>query len=494
MSMATLAELAHLHTRLGGGAVEHLERLVASWSMLADLCFADLLLFAPVANGDDARFVVLGQVRPTTAQTLHREDLVGRVIDEVERPLVARAFRLGEIVEGEIAVSARGERARSQCIPVRHGPEPVGVLTRESLSLVGRSPGDLEREYVETFGRLARMIEDGTFPFAVDAPHEDAPRVGDGVLVLDATARVNYASPNAVSALHRIGVHTNSEGMRLDEVGFDIAAVDSAFARAEPVTEEVEPRPEVTVLVRCIPLLDDARPTGALVLLRDVTDLRRRDRLLLSKDATIREVHHRVKNNLQTISSLLRLQSRRLRSSEGRKALAESEQRARSIALVHEVLSREPGEQVGFGEIVDLLVRMAEEVVLGPRPVCFAVRGEAGELAAQVATPLSVVLNELLQNAVEHAFAGGEGPPGPDPCEDRVDVVLDNDGVRLAVEVTDNGRGLPPGFEIERTTSLGLSIARDLVRSQLGGTIAMRSAGGAGTRVELRVPLRLPGA
>ena len=487
--MATLAELARLHTCLSDVAVEHLERLVASWSMLADLCFADLLLFAPVAGADDARFVVLGQVRPTTAQTLYREDLVGRTIDDLERPLVARAFRLGEIVEGEITVSARGERARSQCIPVRSAPQPLGVLTRESVAMVGRTPGDLERVYVETFGRLARMIADGTFPYAVDAPHEDAPRVGDGVLVLDATARVDYASPNAVSALHRIGVYSNSEGMRLDEIGFATAAVDQALATAEPVTEEVEPRPEVTVLVRCIPLLDDARPTGALVLLRDVTDLRRRDRLLLSKDATIREVHHRVKNNLQTISSLLRLQARRLRSPEGRAALAESERRVRSIALVHEVLSREPGEQVAFGEIVDLLVRMAEEGVLTPRPVDITVRGEAGELPAQVATPLSVVLNELLQNAVEHAFAS-DGAPRRDDSGDRVDVALDNDGKRLVVEVRDNGRGLPEGFEIERTTSLGLSIARDLVRSQLGGTIDMRSD--AGTRVELRVPLWPP--
>ena len=79
--------------------------------------------------------------------------------------------------------------------------------------------------------------------------------------------------------------------------------------------------------------------TGAVVLLRDVSDLRRRDRLLVSKDATIREIHHRVKNNLQTISSLLRLHGRRLESHEARAALEESVRRIRSIALVHETLS-----------------------------------------------------------------------------------------------------------------------------------------------------------
>src|SRR5207302_67420 len=126
---------------------------------------------------------------------------------------------------------------------------------------------------------------------------------------------------------------------------------------------------EITVLLRCLPLLDSSlsgdesspvtqEVTGAVVLLRDISELRRRDRLLVSKDATIREIHHRVKNNLQTISSLLRLQGRRLESPEGRTALRESERRIRSIAIVHEILSREAGDQVPFDEIVRSLVRM----------------------------------------------------------------------------------------------------------------------------------------
>ena len=144
--------------------------------------------------------------------------------------------------------------------------------------------------------------------------------------------------------------------------------------------------------------------TGAMVLLRDVTDLRRLDRLLLSKDAAIREVHHRVKNNLQTISSLLRLQARRLEPGKGQEALREAERRVRSIALVHEILSREPGDEVPFDEIVGSLVRMAEDSVVSGDRIEIQVTGDVGEVAADVATPLAVVLAELLQNAVEHAF------------------------------------------------------------------------------------------
>ena len=98
-----------------------------------------------------------------------------------------------------------------------------------------------------------------------------------------------------------------------------------------------------------------------MLLVRDVTDLRKRDRLLISKDATIREIHHRVKNNLQTISSLLRLQARRLENPEAKAAVSESVRRIRTIALVHESLSREPGDDVTFIEIVRPLLRLAEE-------------------------------------------------------------------------------------------------------------------------------------
>jgi two-component sensor histidine kinase len=234
--------------------------------------------------------------------------------------------------------------------------------------------------------------------------------------------------------------------------------------------------------------------------MRDVTDVRRLDRLLLSKDAAIREVHHRVKNNLQTISALLRLQARRLPPGGGKVALFESERRVRSIAIVHEILSREPGDQVPFDEIVTSLIRMAEDSVVLARELRFEVTGGLGEVPADVATPLAVVLAELLQNAVEHAF------PDPAPCEDgtrpveaesvplppghvRVDLV--NDLTSLVLEVVDDGVGLPPGFDIDASESLGLSIVRDLVRSQLGGSITMRPRddGATGTVVSIELPV-----
>jgi two-component sensor histidine kinase len=496
--VASLAELARFFTRLDAGAIAHLQRLAAGWGLLADFCFADLLLWGKVGEqreGATGRFVVLGQVRPTTAQTVYRSDWVGSVLGEESRPLVARVFRHGEIIDGEITDTPIKERVRVLCIPVRHEGQVIAVLTRESAPSFGRQLGELERTYINVFNRFAQMISTSVYPFdAEDAESDDAPRVGDGVMVLESSGRVDYTSPNAVSTLHKLGVHANAEGLRFSELGLEENVVRTAFAIGAPVTEELTRGPDVTVLMRGIPLIEAGRVTGAVVLMRDITELRRRDLLLLSKDVTIREIHHRVKNNLQTISSLLRLQGRRLATSEAKHVVEESVRRIRSIALVHEVLSREAGDDVAFVEVVKPIVTMAAESMSSPdHPIKFEVEGDGGILPARVATPIAVVLNELLQNAAKHAYPREldlSRAPG------RVVVQIDRDPAALMLSVIDDGVGLPAGFELDRSAGLGLSIVRTLVTTELAGDLEITRGPGAGalpgTRVTLRLPVELP--
>jgi two-component system, sensor histidine kinase PdtaS len=476
--VASLADLVQEHADLASPVITHLERLVAGWGVLSDLCFADLLLFVPVMEPPES-FVVVGQVRPTTSQTLH-------IVDTDERQIVARAWTLGSVVEDEVQIASRSERARLVCIPVRFQDQLVAIMTRESALAVGRRPGQLERVYVEVFDRLARMVARGEYPFPVDETQfAETPRVGDGVLVLDASARVDYASPNAVNALHRLGLYAGIDGLRLDEAGLEQNAVSTAYLARIPQVEEVGDG-ETSVIIRCVPLLDHGAVTGALVLLRDVSDLRRRDRLLMSKDAAIREVHHRVKNNLQTISSLLRIQARRMDNGSARHALEESERRVRSIAVVHEILSRDTTDEVDFNDILPSLVRMAEDMGSSDRLLRIHYRGETGPLQAAVATPLAVVLNELFQNAAEHAWPAEDGSSDA-PSMLKVDLELTRHDDELRVVVHDDGVGLPPDFSIDHTSTLGLSIVRDLVGSQLGGKIEMRTDGG--TVVEITIPV-----
>ena len=472
--MTSLADLTRAHSSLDRDDVDHLHRLTAEWAFLADLCFADLLLYVQAATG---KWLVIDQVRPATSQTIYITDYIGTWAAG-SAPTIERAAIDGIVVEADIDLPGDldgGGAARMVAIPVRRDGRVIAVLTKEWVERTGRASGELERNYSIIFEQFVHMIEAGTFPFPGRvADSSAAPRVGDGVLALDASGAVSYVSPNANSALHRVGIQANPVGMRLAELGFHDGPVRQAFERHEPVVEEFEQGADVTLLCRCVPLLTGATPeaqvVGGLLLIRDVTELRKRDRLLLSKDATIREIHHRVKNNLQTISSLLRLQARRLSSPEAKSAVSESVRRIRTIALVHESLSREPGEDIAFIEIVRPLLRLAEEGLQSPdRPVHFTVLGTSGRIPANTATPLSVVLTELLQNAVDHGFP--EGSSGG-----HVAVLLDMRGSRLRIRVVDDGRGVDPGFDLDSTTGLGLSIVRTLVTTELNGVIEMRPA------------------
>jgi two-component system, sensor histidine kinase PdtaS len=472
-----LPDLLSQRTDLEGEEAEHLGRLVGEWQLLADLAFADLLLMCRERGGGD--LLVVAQMRPYTAQTVYQEDQVGRVIGRREAHFTWRAFEGERIVREGDPVWRDGVPIRVEGIPVRFRDRVIAAISQQANLATARTPSRLELTYLQTAGDLSVMIAEGTFPFeAVEPDPEALPRVGDGLLRLDVQGRVEYASPNAVSAYRRLGITEIAPGRPFVEIDLEPEPVLRTLRVREPIESEVE-RGGAVALRRAIPLLAGGELTGAFVLVRDVSDLRSRERALQLKEATIREIHHRVKNNLQTVASLLRIQARRIGSPEVRQALEESERRIRAIALVHDSLTAERGDVVDFDAVASELVGMVRDGIAAP-DVAVSLTGSGGAVAAEVATPLAVVLTELVQNAVDHAFPAGGG---------KIEVRLDRRDGQLEVRVEDDGRGLPDGFALD-AAGLGLQIVRALVEAELGGKLTLD--GGAGTTASVSVPLREP--
>jgi two-component sensor histidine kinase len=217
-----------------------------------------------------------------------------------------------------------------------------------------------------------------------------------------------------------------------------------------------------------------------------VTELRHRERELMTKDATIREIHHRVKNNLQTVAALLRLQARRTEAPEARDALEEAVRRVGSIATVHETLSHAPEEIVDFDDVAARVAAMAGEVSAAEARVKPVLLGRFGPLPSAVATPLALVLAELLQNALQHGLAQAD-------AGGTLEVSVRRTPDRLTVTVQDNGVGLPAGFDLDAATSLGLQIVRTLVVAELGGRLEVKPRAGGGTRAVVDLPLDAAG-
>jgi two-component system, sensor histidine kinase PdtaS len=514
--VSTLRDLVEEHTGLGEADIDHLHRLAGDWQLLSDLSFADLLMWVPVRgeDGQPRRFLCVAQVRPTTAPTAYQDDQVGKIVGGPEVAHLDIAFTQERIWREGDPVWYGDTPARHEAIPVRLRDETdrdecptevIAVIGRDTNLSTARTPSQLELNYLTTADDLAQMVADGTFP-PPRHPGEttSAPRVGDGLIRLDGSGKVTYASPNAQSAYRRLGFNAHLVGEELSGLTSRLAAdplegTDAAERILASLRGESPPRQEVdargaTVLTRALPLMPAGVPIGALVLVRDVTEVRRRDRALMTKDATIREIHHRVKNNLQTVAALLRLQARRVDLPEARMALQESVRRVASIALVHETLSMSNEEAVEFDGIVDRVASAATEVAATNFTVKMRREGTFGVLPAEIATSLVMVLNELLINAVEHGF------PAPDD-EDSValdapraevgEVVVSAHRFRkqLHVTVADNGQGLPEGFVADSNGRLGLQIVRALATGELRGTIELRNRAGGGTEAVLVVPL-----
>jgi len=494
--MPSMNDLVREQTSLQPEDLEWLHLIVADWQIIADLSFADLVLWAPTA--DETQYVAVAQMRPNTGPTSYVDDLVGHVVPRGRRPLLDQALDEGRIVREGDPEWREAVPVRVESIPVRRGDKVIAVIARNTNLLTARTPSRLELTYLQTASDMAQMIATGRFPLPNSRSHLDAmPRVGDGMLRLDADGLVTYASPNAVSVFHRMGLTSELIGAHLGKLCADLAVssgptdealIETASGRKARDTELANDRGNAMRL-RSIPLRPAGERIGALVLVRDVTELRRRDRELMTKDATIREIHHRVKNNLQTVAALLRLQARRLDEPRGKAALQEAVRRVGSIAIVHETLSQTLDERVNFDEIADRVLSMVMDFSasslsttyggVAAEPVRPRRVGSFGVLGATVATPLAMVLTELLQNAFEHGLDGGAGTV--------LEVTALRTGDRLMITVVDDGRGLPMGFDPRTAGNLGLQIVRTLVQGELGGEFDMRQRDGGGTVVSLDI-------
>jgi two-component system, sensor histidine kinase PdtaS len=470
---------------------DRLRELVANWQLLADLSFADLILWVPIRKDIKmwpSGHIAIAHIRPTTAATVFTNDVIGEEIAWGIRTNIDEALSHGEIIRDSQLEPPGMMLVKEEAIPVTFNGQAIAVISRHRDVEQMRTAGKLEINYREIAHQMYQMVAEGNFPYKnAGALIEPAPRVGDGLIRLDVNGAISFASPNAKSAFSRMGWHGDLEGHNLGE-----AAQQVSITTENPHEEGIKTqlngktlrRVEIenkgtTIDFLVLPLIQGEDRIGAIVLLQNVTELRRLDRALVTKDATIREIHHRVKNNLQTVSALLRLQSRRIDDPSAAAALDEAVRRIASIALVHETLSNSDETTVAFDEVLTSLVTHSLE--LSPRMNQLNIEriGKIGSLESRLATPLSLVVTELIHNALEHGLATSG-------THLRIELQrYSNEGL---VTISDDGVGLPDGFNLATSANLGLQIVLTLTENELNGDLKLESSE-KGTQAKLRFPL-----
>jgi two-component sensor histidine kinase len=489
--MASIEEYLQGRSPISPSEIHRLRELVADWQILSDLSFADLILWVPIrkdAMSWPTGYIAVAHIRPTTAATVFANDVIGDEIGWGERTYLDEALSSAEIIRDTEPQPFGDLMIKEETIPVLMDEKVIAVISRHRNSDLMRQPSKLELNYREIAHELYRMVAEGNFPYKdAGSLFDPTPRVGDGLIRIDVNGTISYASPNARSAFSRMGWSNELIGYSLGDIAHQLAR-ENVDASDESVKGRLSGRalrrvevenPGGTIDLIVLPILAGQDRTGAIVLLNNVTELRRRERELVTKDATIREIHHRVKNNLQTVSALLRLQARRIDNPEASQALNEAVRRIASIALVHETLSGGSDASVGFDDVLDRLVSHALELTPRLNEITISRTGQLGSVDPRIATPLALVITELIYNALEHGLEE-EGT--------ELTIAIERDGQSAHVTIIDDGVGLPVGFDLTQSSNLGLQIVRTLTENELRGTLNLIS-NAEETRAELSFPL-----
>jgi len=472
--MSAISDICRKMTALTPVQIEQIEKLSGLLAVAADLAHAQATVYARARN--ERFLVVIGQARPNTCFIQHKPHMPGSTVYVTEEPLVAQTLAAGKVIQGQ-REWALGSCMEMYTVPVYDSDgQTVAAVSFETNQEEARSEGH------ELLQEAAWLLLAGLGQGLAERVYRPL-SASDGIVIVNAEGQIVFANPAANSIYKVAGI-----GKLLGRYLYD-RPLAGRFAkkngiRTEPYEAEME-LASLVVIQRYLPLVRDGKLVYGLFIVSDVTEVRKKEKELLIKSAVIQEIHHRVKNNLQTIASLLRLQARRSKSTEVKAALRESVNRILSISLVHEFLSQQDAEIIDVAEVAKNILDLVIQNMLEPDFNLQAVfNGETIILPSEQATSLALVINELIQNSIEHGFVGRqEGIIG-------IDIATMGDVHRI--EIFDNGIGLPEDFDINKSSSsLGLQIVRTLIENDVGGSIEFYSRGG--THACIKIPRKPEG-
>lgn len=464
-------------SNLTDGARHLLHSLIADWGIIADLGYCDLQLAVKDRGGG---FICAAQVRPATAPSCRPKDMVGQKFPPSLSPFLSSAL------SSDRALCCANPEFRSMsAVSVNWEGEKAGVVLR--MAYPSAHTGEYEQMGIDSSWKLFSMIPLGRFPYRVPVnTQRHNAHVSDGFVTLNSATLVTDASPNAISCFKRLGFSGPLIGQNLADVVESMAGHEMqdgemrALLSGERPLDAVLTINNISATLRSLPLWSERDYCGAVVLCREITEIRRRDNELKIKDATIAEINHRIKNNLQSVASLLALQIRDSENEEAKKALQTAKRRVQAISILHDALSQSRDEMIDFDSALTKLLQTNVDIMReGDQKISICREGSFGFLAPRDATPLALILSELVANAVEHGFAGEK--------EGRICIRALREGPELKVSITDDGIGLgklPPSGG-----SLGMKIVETFVKVDFQGSILWSAAPGGGTKVELSIKL-----
>lgn len=452
-----IRELCERYTDLTQEEISTIQDMCAVLQPLANLEDADIFVDCPCS--DKVNAIVVAEAKPSYVPSSYKKTVVGLLAMAENEPAVARTFRLGVATKQMKATTQENGQTIQTVEPIfnQKGTRVIGVLIQEKREEEARPVPERIHFSQESYEKIANVLSHMT-----DDNNWLAECINEGLVMVDKNGIVTFRNSIARDIYEKLGYLEDPLGKPYNNFSLAPNAGDrDEYGDFSSVDVLVSGR---SLVLRRIALKDPGMDYA--VTINDVTLQKEQEKQIMLKTVAIKEMHHRVKNNLQVIASLLRIQARRTDSAETRKVLAESLNRILSIATTHELLARSGVDQVQIGEVVQNVKNSTIRYFASPSfHVKVTVEGGEFEVDSDVATSVALIINELLQNSLEYAYQDGE--------EGLVRIIITQGELYSRIQVIDDGCG----FDLNnvRKNRLGLSIVQTLVKDKLRGNLEIAS-------------------
>lgn len=455
------------NTNLTAMQINLLKRIVKVLPLVADLAHAHVAIY--VEDKLKKNFIIASTTEPHTTYNAFKELYAGKRIPIIQEPIIRRTIDEGR--------QCRGRRERDfgkflnmYTVPIRDELDKTKTIAVCCFEI---NEEDIK---IQGFARLlkAAMIILKNAYKDLDANMYRALSSRDGVIIADKNERIIFANMAASRIYHVLGIG-NLLGYHTFDRQLSMHIVRETISHNCPYEKEFEAG-DLVIVRRDIPITEGGVLLTRIIILSDITEVRKKDKELLIKSAVIQEIHHRVKNNLQTIASLLRLQARRSKSPEVKEALKESVNRILSISVVHEFLSQQGDENIDVAQVTKNILNLVRQNMLDSHfKLTTKFSGNTIILPSKQASNIALIINELILNSIEHGFTGrSEGVIGLNIQKTEFDYII---------ELYDDGVGLPDNFAPEKLKSLGLQIIRTMVEGDMEGNFELFNDNGVHAKI-----------
>lgn len=461
-----IREIASTKTYLMDNEIEKIIEVSKSLDLMSSFYEADV--FIDVLSKYDDEAIVVAHSK-SIKNSLYSENVIGQKALIENEPGVITALKTGEIIKDIKALTQEFKLVKQRIQPITLDGKVIAVLIVEkdiSTEVKGEFYINKDNQN-QNSKEFINLIKNNNFL---------TDNLNSAILIYDKNGKLKIKNKKAVEMYENIGFECDIQDMHYNELHiekhkFEEILIDDNYNETTEIS-----RGDMFFKVKTISIKDDEFKVCKIV--QDISDLKKKEEELVLKTVAVREAHHRVKNNLHTVISIIRKQSRLSQNEEVKSCLDSTTKRVYAILSTHYLLSKEVDNNISILKAINLLVSNIQSGYLQSKEINISITGEDFKIGGEKATALLLVINEIIQNCYDHAFENrGYG---------NIQILVNEDNESKSIAIIDDGVGF--NTENINKNSLGTYIIDSYITQMLKGTIN-RSSSESGTEVLLTIPL-----